>query len=55
MAQDDSNASLTSLTFLIRFFREETLNIQHIWKAFRRIMSDANTEVHFREDSWEQD
>ena len=55
MVLPSDNASLASLTFLTQFFREEAFNIQHVWSAFGRIMGDANAQVRFREDSWEQD
>lgn len=52
---EDLNASVASLTFLAQFFRQEAYNIQYVWNAFAKVMTDANTPVHYREDSWEQD
>lgn len=52
---NDPNASVASLTFLARFFREEIFNIQYVWETFAKIMTDANAQIRFRDDSWEQD
>ena len=52
---EDVNASVASLTFLAKFFRQETFNIQYVWEAFAKLMTEANADVHIREDSWEQD
>ena len=52
---NDLNASVASLRFVAGFFKEETFNIQHIWNAFAKIMTDANAEMRIRDDSWEQD
>ena len=55
MSQDDGNASLESLGFLAGFFQQETFNVQHVWTAFGRVLTESNAEVRFRDDSWEQD
>ena len=49
------DASVASLTFLAAFFQQEAYNIQYVWNAFAKVMTDANAEVRFRDDSWEQD
>lgn len=48
-------AAAESLTFLARFFRDELFNVQYIWEAFAKVMVEANAEIRFRDDSWEQD
>lgn len=52
---EDDNASVASLKFLAGFFQEETYNIQYIWEAFAKVMTDPSAPMYFRDDSWEQD
>jgi len=52
---EDLNTSLASLKFLAGFFHQEAFNIQFVWNAFAKIMTDANAQLRFRDDSWEQD
>ena len=52
---EDSNASVASLKFLADFFQEEAYNIQYIWDAFAKLMTDPNAPIYIRDDSWEQD
>lgn len=52
---EDLNASVASLKFLAGFFKDEVFNIQYIWDAFAKIMTNPDAPVYIRDDSWEQD
>ena len=52
---EDDNASVASLRFLAGFFQEEAFNIEYIWEAFAKVMTDPSAPMYFRDDSWEQD
>ena len=51
----DVNASVATLKFLAGFFQQEAFNIQYIWDAFAKLMTDPNAPIYVRDDSWEQD
>ena len=52
---EDHNASVASLKVLAGFFKDEAFNIQYIWDAFAKIMTNPDAPVYIRDDSWEQD
>ncbi|HYU99711.1 MAG TPA: hypothetical protein VE977_12845 [Pyrinomonadaceae bacterium] len=39
---ENLNASVASLKFLAGFFQQEAFNIQFVWNAFAKVMTDRN-------------
>jgi hypothetical protein len=49
------NVSLSSLEFPAMLLRAEVPIVQGVWNTFAQVMTEANTVLRFRDDSWEQD